>query len=331
MAAYPRFIQIEPTTRCNFTCGFCAGRHMPQRDMALADLRTLVGNLDQLDHVELQGEGEPLLHPDFFAMVECLRTKFPAVKISLITNGSLFTETVVEHLLLASLTSIMVSLESADAEEFQAIRGGKFSRVKRGLQTLMQHKKNASFATPTVGFAVTLLRATYPGLGAIASLYDDLGLDGGIQLQSLQTMSVYRQFYDAEMLDNILQKDDNTQVNQLIVTDASLRQSLLVYQQQNNFYRELYGNPQAQPTCPWLERGLFVSATGNIASCCFIKDTTTHGLAPAGAALDGVLKTREMLLRQLKGGEIPAQCQGCGIAGKMQRHHRAQNPAVAAP
>jgi len=225
----------------------------------------------------------------------------------------------------------MVSLESADAAEFQAIRGGKFSRVKRGLQTLMRRKKEAAQPTPTVGFAVTLLRSTYPQLGTITSLYEELGLDGGLQLQSLQTMPVYRQFYDADMHSNILQQEDYPKINHLIATDSSLRKSLAEYQQQSNFYRELYGDSQAEPTCPWLERGLFVSASGSTASCCFIKNTEIHSLTPAGATLDRILKTRQELLQQLKKGEIPGQCRGCGIAGKMQKHFRTRTEAVPAP
>lgn len=322
MTAYPRYIQIEPTTRCNFTCGFCAGRHMPQQDMSLERLRNLVDPLEQLTHVELQGEGEPLLHPDFFAMVSYLRQRFPAVKISLITNGSLFTDAVIEQLLQASLSSIMVSLESADDAEFQRIRGGKFSRVTRGLRKLMERKKAFSGGVPSVGFAVTMLRATLPQITAIARLYDDLDLDGGIMLQPLQTMQAYRQFYDAGMQANLLQKADYQQVQQLIATDLPLRQSLAEYQRQPGFFRELYaGATGAQPSCPWLERGLFISASGTAASCCFIKDTDRHGLGAADGSLDSAMAARHQLLQQLQRGEIPVQCQGCGVAVKMQQHY----------
>ncbi len=42
-----------------------------------------------LMHVELQGEGEPMLHPRFFEMAAMIRRMHPVAKISLITNGSL--------------------------------------------------------------------------------------------------------------------------------------------------------------------------------------------------------------------------------------------------
>jgi MoaA/NifB/PqqE/SkfB family radical SAM enzyme len=331
MAAYPQYLQIEPTTRCNFTCGFCAGRHMPQQDMPLEHLQKLVDSLEHLTHVELQGEGEPLLHPDFFAMVAYLRQKFPAVKISLITNGSLFTESVIEQLLQASLSSIMVSLESADEAEFQRIRGGKFSRVTRGLRKLMERKKAAHGAAPCVGFAVTVLHSTLPQITTIAQLYDELGLDGGIMLQPLQTMQIYRQFYDADMLGNLLQKADHQYIQQLIATDLPLRRSLTEHQRQSNFYRELYATETgSEPSCPWLERGLFISASGAAASCCFIKDAAQYALGPTGGSISTVIETRQKLLQRLKRGEIPTQCQGCGVAGKMQKHYGVRT-AVAVP
>jgi len=123
--------QIEPTTRCNFTCGFCAGRSMAQGDL---DWDAFVAFLDahpDLEHVELQGEGEPMLHARFFDMVELCRDR--GIRAGIITNGSLLSEDRVERLLAAGLSSVHISMESSDPAQFAAIRGGKFDKVRDGI------------------------------------------------------------------------------------------------------------------------------------------------------------------------------------------------------
>lgn len=311
------YIQIEPSTRCNFTCGFCAGRHLPQVDLDFDRFRILVNKLENPLHIELQGEGEPLLHPDFFAMVAYLRERFPAVKISTITNGSLFNEDNIARILAAGIDSLMISLESADEEVFQSIRGGKLERVKRGAKKLTQSKKRIAATAPTVGLSVTLLSSTCEHLDKIADLYDELELDGGILLQSLQTMQTYRQFYDADMARNILTHDNVKSVNRIIASSADLRLKLATYQQQTHFYSALYGSART-PTCPWLEQGLYMAADGSLTSCCFIKDTKQYRLGDAGDDWSLIARRREALLQSLKRGAIPQQCAHCGIARKMQ-------------
>ena len=61
------YLQNEPTTRCDYTCGLCASRHMPQSDLAEQQLQTLLQGIHGLEHVGLLGEGEPLLHVGFCA------------------------------------------------------------------------------------------------------------------------------------------------------------------------------------------------------------------------------------------------------------------------
>ncbi|HVK98718.1 MAG TPA: radical SAM protein, partial [Dongiaceae bacterium] len=313
------YLQIEPTTRCNFTCGFCAGRHLPQLDLDFDTFARLIDRLDDVRHVELQGEGEPLMHPRFFDMVRHLRNRFPAVKISLITNGSLFTAENIEQLLQCQVNSIMVSLESADAATFQQIRGGKLSRVERGIQHLLAQRKQRGLHQPTLGFAVTLLRETGADVSAIADLYVALGLDGGILLQPLQTMPAYSQFYDADMRANLLQAEDVVRINHIIAGDKTLKAQLRQFQQSPHFYSELYRSPEdAAPTCPWLERGLFISASGHAASCCFVKQAERDGFCKADAEMSTLLERRAALLQTLKAGQIPAQCNGCGLAKRMQ-------------
>lgn len=328
------YLQIEPTTRCNYTCGFCAGRHMQQLDLDFAIFKSVIDQIKNPLHVELQGEGEPLLHPDFFAMVAYLRECFPIVKISTITNGSLFTNENITRLLSVPVDSLMVSLESADEITFQNIRGGKLDRVKRGLLKLQEQKKLGGFAKPTVGLAITLMHSTFEQLPAIADLYDALDLDGGILLQPLQGMEHYRNFYDAATAQNLLTQNDRLAINEIIATSADLRRQLATYQNQSHFYSELY-NSIKYPGCPWLQNGLYLAADGSVASCCFIKNTQHHGLGTpknpdiSEQILAKAIEHRRHILQQLRNGAIPPQCSGCGIAKKMrqaniesEKHHQ---------
>src|SRR5262245_23353808 len=111
------FVQIEPTTRCNFTCGFCSGRHMPQTDLDYDLFEETLERLPGLKHLELQGEGEPLMHPRFFDMLEAAQRR--DVSTYFITNGSFLDRTTVERILLAGVKHIAVSIESPDADTFR--------------------------------------------------------------------------------------------------------------------------------------------------------------------------------------------------------------------
>src|SRR5436853_394055 len=117
------FLQIEPTTRCNFTCGFCCGRSMEQGDLPLERFVAALDTFPDVRHVELQGEGESLMHPRFFDMVGLCRGR--GIKVSLITNGSFLSREVAGKLLDAGIEKVSVSMESADARTFREIRGGK--------------------------------------------------------------------------------------------------------------------------------------------------------------------------------------------------------------
>lgn len=41
----PTMINIEPTTRCNFNCWYCVGRHMEQADIRVEDFEKMLDNL----------------------------------------------------------------------------------------------------------------------------------------------------------------------------------------------------------------------------------------------------------------------------------------------
>jgi len=309
------FLQIEPTTRCNYTCGFCAGRHLPQGDLATHHLAALLDDIEGLEHVELQGEGEPLLHKDFFEHICLLRQHFPHVGVSTITNGSLFTDENIEQLLDCGLTRINVSMESADAERFRAIRGGKFERVERGIETFMQRRKQRGLHLPAVGLAVTVLRDTVTDIiDTVLPFYRKLGLDGGMAIQPLQRMPQYVRFYSREMLEQIPGPEQARHLDHRLATSPDLARAMRERDVQPGFYELLYGRIRGRAVCPWLENGLFLGHDGTVTACCFIKDSAHFALGKAGVPIEGIARQRRAMTDELAQGRIPQACQGCSTA-----------------
>ena len=72
-AARPARADIEPTTVCNFRCPHCPTTGgvpgFVRRHMSLAEFTSVLDQLPTVYRIKLVGLGEPLLNPDFFAMV----------------------------------------------------------------------------------------------------------------------------------------------------------------------------------------------------------------------------------------------------------------------
>ncbi len=320
-------LQIEPTTRCNFTCGFCCGRNFDQSDL---DLSTFVEALEQfptVKHLELQGEGEPLLHPDFFEMAKRATTR--GVKVSTISNGSFFTAGRVEKLLDAGVASVLVSIESPDPGEFRKIRGGKLENVIAGIRRLLAARNEAGASGPVVGFAVTVLKDTQDRLPEIFELYDELGMDGGILVHMLSPMGTYSQFYDAETAGQVISKMAQALVwsrYAKLIERKGRRDSAVPH-----FWSEMFAkdgeplDPARLPSyrsCPWLERGFYVNRHGQCTACPNIKDTDRHAFGKIGEPIDGMLRIRNEMGRELSSGQVPEACRGCFIADSIANRVR---------
>lgn len=309
------FLQIEPTTRCNFTCGFCAGRSMRQADLPYERFVAALDAFPELRHVELQGEGESLMHPRFLDMVELARQR--GVKVSFITNGSFFTPESIRRLLDAGIEKLSVSLESPDAAEFQRIRGGKLEKVVRGMEALLAARRERGLSRPVVGMSVTVLASTKEQLPAIIALYRKLGLDGGITMQPLQRMPVYTQSYRPELAREELSDAEVEQVWIRFRANGELRQLERERSRTGvtGFFDELMqGWAPTQRRCPWLERGLFISNEGQATACCMAKDPATGFGRLGETPPEQILARRAELRAQLARGETPAPCRGCDLA-----------------
>jgi MoaA/NifB/PqqE/SkfB family radical SAM enzyme len=323
-----QFLQIEPTTRCNFICGFCCGRHMDQSDISWSTFKHTVDSLPDLTHMELQGEGEPLLHKDFFKMAHYATDR--GIKLSTITNGSLFSNRRIPQILDSGISAILVSIESADAALFQKIRGGKFSNVKEGVQAFIAARDARGTSVPSVGFAVTVMKSTRDQVEGIVELYQELGLDGGILMHTLSHMDAYADFYDESINAELMSDMDQAMVW------ARFRRLLRTrpYHEsgQTHFWDDLLGREKGQQSqtsdlsgfqsCPWLDRSLFVNRHGVATACPNVKNTERFAFGQVADGFDNILAQRRALHTSLQSGEIPAPCSGCFVATSVQQSVR---------
>jgi MoaA/NifB/PqqE/SkfB family radical SAM enzyme len=141
-----RFVQIEVTTHCNFTCFYCAGRAMPQRHMPLALFDDILRRLPpRALTVSLQGEGEPMLHPEFWEMVTRVRAR--GHRPYTITNGSAlpYPEHVAE-----AFPEIGISIDSLNETEAERIGRTHLDRVLRNLDRLLESMPASRVTVHTV-------------------------------------------------------------------------------------------------------------------------------------------------------------------------------------
>jgi len=133
LVSMPRVIHVTLTSRCNMKCPFCyLDRYAGIWDMPEEVCEEITGLFPYLQHLTWQG-GEAFLHPSFRKMI--LRTiDFPNIRQTLLTNGSFLDEGWLDLFLRIPKFTIVISLESAKKDTYEALRkGGNFDRLKKNL------------------------------------------------------------------------------------------------------------------------------------------------------------------------------------------------------
>lgn len=136
----PRSLDLEITSRCNAECRYCYYLNNP--DVDYTDLSTtswlaFFAELArcQVMNVTLQG-GEPLIREDFLTLVDGVVANH--MRFSLLTNGSLMTRPIAEHLKATGrCDKIQVSLDGSTAEIHEKLRGkGTFQPALSAIKLL---------------------------------------------------------------------------------------------------------------------------------------------------------------------------------------------------
>lgn len=185
-------LTVEPTTACNFRCGFCYGRHLKQGVLRRNEFEALVQNSPELRAVEFVGEGEPLMNKDTPYMIA--KCKELGMWVHVTSNGSRMTEARAEMLIDLGVDSFAVSTEATDPDNFRIMRpGGELSELVDAIKILRSAIERRG-SGPVLKLWVSLLRSNLHRIDDFFRFSDDHGFDL-VEFQTLNMLPAYQRFY----------------------------------------------------------------------------------------------------------------------------------------
>ena len=131
----PMDAQLIVTRRCNLSCGYCSEYDNVSQPVPVEDLRRRIDALHQLGsaNITLLG-GEPLMHPEIAEIVVIAGQKS---NVSLVTNGFLLRNGIIESLNQAGLNNLTVSIDTLHADPSRYIQ-----KSLRSLRTRLERLRN---------------------------------------------------------------------------------------------------------------------------------------------------------------------------------------------
>jgi len=177
LALEPRSIQIECTTRCNLKCTMCEISYWSEKggNLELEKLERMVRHLPRLRRVDLTGIGEALMNREFFGALELLKSR--GIYVTLNDNFTMMTEKHARRIIELGVDQILLSLDGATKETFEAIRvGADFDKVVANTRRLIELKREMGKKRPEVKINSVVATSNYHEMPGIVEIAHDLGV-----------------------------------------------------------------------------------------------------------------------------------------------------------
>ena len=145
---YPPYLQIEPSSICNYRCVFCFETDKTFTNkkngfmgrMSLDLFKKIVDQAENnIDFISLASRGEPLSNPDVIEMLKYSNGKFLNLKIN--TNASLLDEKKIHAILSYGVGTVVFSADAADEKLYAKLRvNGNLNKVLKNVEKFNEIK-----------------------------------------------------------------------------------------------------------------------------------------------------------------------------------------------
>jgi radical SAM protein with 4Fe4S-binding SPASM domain len=201
--SFPEEVTITASLKCNYRCSMCYQKNFSDEldFQAVEKIRPILPFAKTL---QVFG-GEPLLYPGVEKLYQIAHEN--NCNITMISNGSLLTERMINSILDNQVMCIKISLDAGTPETYKRIRGGDFFKVLRGVGLLTKGKLERGQQTPILDFNFLAMRSNVGELIRLLVLAKELGIRAVnvfyplMQTEEMAKDSVYfDQKYSDEML-----------------------------------------------------------------------------------------------------------------------------------
>lgn len=245
----PYAISFEPTTVCNLKCPECpSGLRKFTRPIGNADLQLFKNTITQTHkhafYLTLYFQGEPLINPDFFKMVQYAKSNKFYVATS--SNGHFFTEENAIKTVESGLDKLIISLDGLTQETYSKYRiEGLLQKVLEGIKNLVNAKKELGSATPNIIIQFLAFSHNEHEIEKVKKLKNQLGVDE-VKIKSAQ-------FYEPDNSELIPQNEELTRYRKSKSGSYAIKNKIV-----NRCWR-LWSSP-------------VITQDGQVLPCCFDKD-----------------------------------------------------------
>ncbi|MFH1226170.1 MAG: radical SAM protein [bacterium] len=306
----PRYIQIEPTNRCNQRCLMCPRNHQlagPLGDLPLADFKKIINRLPALEDLLLNGLGEPLLNPELPSMIAYAASR--GIKTAINSNGALIDEPLAKKLMASGLGLLKISLDSADSAVYQSIRQASLAKTIEGIKAMVKVRQEHKSHLPQLWFNSIIMKSNYRELAGILKLGAELGID-------LVRFKPINEFWlKSKSQESVIGPDDLIwAIKQAIAAGEGLPVKHNLAELLAKLAVGQYARPKSDWPCfsPWLE--LYIQYYGGVRLCCEFclrQDDIGNLLAEDFQAVWNGSKMRQIRKEFAKGNTYFPACRNC--------------------
>jgi radical SAM protein with 4Fe4S-binding SPASM domain len=287
--------------------------------MPFDGLTRILDQMPAVEHLHLQGLGEPLMHPRIFDMIEYASAR--GIEVSTNTNLTLLTKARAERCARSGLAQIHVSIDGATAETYNSIRArSSLSRVLENLAGLNEASHHAGTGGPVVRIVTVVMRQNLEELAAIVHLASNYDVPS-VHVQHLchdfgesslpQHYRPMREFIDRETLlresAERIEKAFDAARRAAAETGVDLRLPRT---------RPRAIEPDGRARCDWPWTGAYISYDGQAMPCCMV--ATPDRASFGNVFRDNLLPVwngpeAEQFRAQLDSPDPPEVCQSCSV------------------